>query len=282
MENLPIHFLIGSRLLVRLFPTNQKIRARLKPDTDFDVLLETEPSNDLKVKFKEAYGPKTEFHVIPLVWKYFTETTESLKNVLFTLKASHVCFDKVHAKKTFYDIFLMSEEGCTIIEPLFYELHSFWGNKFGQKWRADFTKESMDFFDDAVSREHVHDELHELVKKYNKPAFKFLQEEGQTTVWVCPEKWKTVSEDIRRQNIIEEARVLAIERDLTNPLGLTNQHQAFYKWVEAMVLRIAPIWQVPYICNNFSNFMKIREDYYSDFLNKQTISKHEQTNLFAN
>lgn len=271
------HYIIGSRLLKTLFPNNHKVQQRCKDTADYDVLIDHEPTPQDKECFKTMYGNKTECHFIPPLWNYLEDKKESLvvryvannvlKDVLFTLKASHVAFDKVHKKKTFYDIWSMSQEGCKVIEPLFYELHNFWTKKFGEKWRADFTKESSDFFNDAVSRENVHDDLHELVKKYDKPAFKYLQEDGQTTVYVCPEKFKNLTFDMQKQVIIEEAQVLAIEREFLNPDGIKNQYIAYSKWLEAMVDRIAPLWQVPFICNNFYNLLTYKNKFYHNGIN---------------
>ncbi len=259
------HYIIGSRLLKTLFPANHKVQQRCKDTADYDVLIDHEPTQQDKEYFKTMYGNKTECHCIPPLWNcvnHLVVSDDVFKNVLFTLKSSHVSFDKVHKKKTFYDIWLMSSEGCTVIEPLFYELHEFWTKKFGEKWRADFTKESSDFFNDAVSRENVHDDLHELVKKYDKPAFKYLQDEGQTTVYVCPEKFKNLTFDMQKQVIIEEAQVLAIEREFLNHDGIKNQYIAYSKWLEAMVDRIAPLWQIPFICNNFYNLLSHKSEFY--------------------
>lgn len=273
------HFLIGSRLFVKLFPDNPKIQKRLKDNTDYDVLVENEPTPEMIKYFKELYGQKTELHWIPILWRIFNyeDTFKSietegysylkdyLKDVYFTLKASHVSFDKVHKDKTFYDLFLMAEEGCVIIEPLFYELHDFWTKKFGEKWRADFTKESSEFFDDVVSRENVHDELHEAVKFYDVPAFKFLQEPDQTTVWVCPEKFKSTTEHIRQRVVIEEAQTLALERFIL-PKIINNKKIAYQKCLKGLVDRLAPLWMIIYIINNLNFFLNYEEDYGKTYL----------------
>lgn len=262
------HFVIGSRFFAKLFPNTEKIQKRVKENTDFDVLINEEPTEDLKKYFKEMYGSKTELHYIPILWEWMADETAEqdeleygyLKDVYFTLKASHVSFDKVHKDKTFFDLYLMSEEGCEIIEPLFYDLHEFWTEKFGDKWRADFTKESSDFFDDAVSRENIHDELHEAVKFYDKPAFKFLQEPDQTTVWVCPEKFRNATEHIRERVVIEEAETLALERFIL-PKIMNNRKVAYQKMVKALVDRLAPLWMSIYIINNLFYFLNFDEDY---------------------
>lgn len=253
-----------------LFPNNEKVQKRCKDDADWDVLVNEVPTEELKKYFKEKYGSKTELHYIPLIWdilvkneKYDFEFKQKyLTDVYFTLKASHIYFDKVHFEKTIYDLFLMNEEGCAIIEPLFWQLYEFWKAKFNEPWRADFTKESSEFFDDAVSRENVHDQLHESCKcpTLGQPAFKFLQEPNQTTVWVCPEKFKNTTEYIRKRVVIEEARTLALERDIITG-KITNKNIAYQKWIKALIQRLAPLWMTIYIINNIKYFLTLKEDY---------------------
>lgn len=266
------HFIIGSRLFKELFPDNERIQKRCKADADFDILVKHEPTSETIKYFKDIYDNKTEVSYIPLLWEWLDDESVDqeygyLKDVYFTLKASHVYFHKVHFKKTMYDLYLMSHEGCQIIEPLFYELYDFWKEKFGEPWRADFTKESSEFFDDAVSRENVHDELHLAVSHpdYGQPAFKFLQEPDQTTVWVCPEKFKNTTEHIRQRVVIEEAQTLAMERFLL-PKTLENKQVAYIRMVEALVQRLAPLWMTSYIINNLNYFLNYKEDYGKTYL----------------
>jgi hypothetical protein len=255
--------LIGSRLFAELFPSNPKVQQRCKETADYDFLVEIEPHPTFVDEMKQQFGNKTEVHYIP-VRELFTLLTrgsiEQRRNAYFTLKASHISFHKVHSRKTFYDLFLMSGEGCKIIEPLFYDLHKYWTDKFGEPWRADFTKESSDFFDDAVSRETLHDELHKSVAYYDQPAFKFLQEPNQTTVWVCPDKFKEVSEHIRQRVVIEEAQTLALERFILTR-KLPHLQIAYIRMVEALVDRLAPLWMTIYIINNLHYFLTFNENY---------------------
>ncbi len=272
------HYIIGSRLFKTLFPTNDRIQKRVKETADYDVLIDHEPTEEDTKYFKSIYGNKTECHCIPAFWyewKYLPELsfetlTDKLKfkqNLYFTLKASHASFDSVQKDKTFFDLYLMDEEGCQIIEPLFYKLHEYWTEKFGEKWRADFTKESSEFFNDAVSRENVHDELHKSCAFYDQPAFKFIQEPDQTTVWVCPDKFKATTEHIRQRVVIEEAETLALERFIL-PGVMSNKVIAYQKMVKALVDRLAPLWMTIYIVNNIKFFMDFREDYGKSYINQ--------------
>lgn len=269
------HSIIGSKLFAHLFPDNLKIQKRCSGNKDTDILLFVDYTDSIQMKdvYKQVYGSKTELHFIPDLNCYFENglnglpniTTNSelqtFRNMFFTLKASHYAWDTVHREKTIYDLFLMSEEGCKIIPELYYELHNYWTKKWGEKWRADFTKESEDFFDDAISRENIHDELHERVKYFDKPAFKYLQEEGQTTVYVDEKKFYEADELIRQRVIIEEAQTLALERFLI-PGIKKNQHTSYYHFIKALIERLAPLWMTVYIIENLNYFLTYKENYY--------------------
>lgn len=261
------HSLIGSKLFSKLFPDNIKIQKRCEGNKDTDVLvyypLDIKDAS-LKQYFKNLYGNKTEVHHIePIIELIDNKNVDILtyRNILFTLKASHIPWDTIHKEKTFYDLFLMSEEGCKIIPELYYELNQYWTNKFGEKWRADFTKESEDFFDDYVSRENVHDELHEKVKKFEQPAFKYLQEPGQTTVYVDEKKFYETTEEIRRAVVIEEAQVLALERFLL-PKIKENEFLSYLHFIKVLVERCAPLWMTIYIINNLNYFLTYKNKFY--------------------
>jgi hypothetical protein len=252
--------IIGSRLIKHLFPDFKRGN-----ESDWDILTK-EPIQD-KSFWEKLYGGRIELHYIPLIWDALKDNP---KDTIFTLKTSHVPWSTVHKPKTYYDIFFLSGKGCKIDERLFFALTDFWKEKFGEKWRADFTKESSDFFDDAVSRESLHDELHLHTAKYHQPAFKFLQDPNQTTVWVCPEKFKNADEDIRRRVIIEEAQTLALERFIIPERSITPHH-AYTNMVEVLIDRLAPLWMVPYIANNFHFFINHKEDFYSHYKQQEHV-----------
>jgi hypothetical protein len=47
------HFIIGSRLFKTLFPNNERIQKRCKETADYDVLVESEPSDETIKYFKD-------------------------------------------------------------------------------------------------------------------------------------------------------------------------------------------------------------------------------------
>lgn len=257
-----------------------KLQKRVNKNSDIDLLILDSSVTDIEIdEYIDNFlinwrGCKIEKHYIEPLVKYLEQHKllrgdgrydKDFKNVLFTLKASHVSWDDKHQKKTFYDLYLMSYFGAKIIPELYFDLVKFWENKFGYKpWRADFTMESKDFFNDAVSREELHDNVHWKVKKFDKPAYMYLQEEGQTTVYVDEKKFWEVDEEVRRAVIIEEAQALAIER-IIEPGKRIPARAAYRLFIEGLVERLSPQWMVPYIVNNFHYFIDYEEDYVKKF-----------------
>lgn len=264
------HVLIGSKAISNAFDGTDYGFDRYKEKSDVDVLLREWPENKFRARqfFKDFYETlKVDLHVIPPLWTAIEDAVDSSRNILFTLKASHLTYDPPRTEpKTVYDLINMSKLGCKINNRLFIQLYYHWMKQFGRKWRADFTEEADSFFDNAINTDIDHDFLHETFKKYDQPAFRYVQEPGQTTVWVDPFKFTKVGVEKRNAVIIEEAQVLAIERFHMQGSEV-NQHIAFRKMIVALVKRLAPLWMVPYILNNFHYFMIYQEDYYSK-LNK--------------
>jgi hypothetical protein len=256
------YFYIGSRALDLILPDEILIRKNIA-DRDHDILVHSSvDKTEAKLRFKQKFGDKVEIHQCDILWHALDEarTIQRIVDILFTLKVSHVMFHKHHKDKTLHDIVLLCEFG-KIDEELFFNLYEYWCTLFGTPWRADFTKESSDFFNDAVSREHQHDELHLTVAKFPQPAFKYLQNPDQTTVWVCPDKFRNADDDLKRQVIIEEAQVLALERDII-PGRCKHPQLSYIKKVYDLIDRLAPLWMIPYIAQNLKFFITHKQNYY--------------------
>lgn len=256
------YFYIGSRALEQLLPRNI-IGNRCKEHSDYDILIHSSVDKDItKKQFNRVFGNKVEIHQCDILWQAFDDARSDQRyiDILFTLKVSHVMFHKQHKDKTLYDIALLCDI-AKLDNDLFFKLYDYWCTLFGTPWRADFTQESNNFFDDAVSREHQHDELHLTVAKFPQPAFKYLQDPDQTTVWVCPDKFSNADENLKRQVIIEEAQVLALERDII-PNRCKNPQLSYIKKIYDLIDRLAPLWMVPYIAQNLKYFTTHKQNYY--------------------
>ena len=277
------HSLIGSRAFKPFFVelTDKFNKRAVGEKCDYDIIIPSdvpystkEEKNEVKKYFKSIYGETARLDIE--VNDYLHGLIEGMKtrildeelykqkmrDLFFTIKASHVIFDEVHKEKTYFDLYAMSKH-AEIIDVVYWKLQLMWIEKYGKKWRADFSKESSEFFDDAVSRENVHDQLHLMVAKEDQPAFKFMQHPGQTTVMVWEDLFWEETEQRRRNVVIEEAQALAIERDIyLAKRDPRRQHLYYIKWVKALIERLAPDWMVIYIINNLHYFFNHKEVYY--------------------
>ena len=248
------HYLIGSRLWKELYPNSN----RCKPNSDWDILVEKEID---KKYFENLYkSKKIELHAIPPLWDYLKSNSID-GNMLFTLKASHVFWSEHWFEKTLNDLFLLKERGCFLNRALFQNLYVFWENKFGPIKYPNFKLSTEEFFQDYVIRKVSHDELHNSVKKFEWPAYKYAQKPNQTTVEIHENIFLLLKPEIQKRIVIEEAQVLGIER-----LLLTNKtqniHIAYLEGLKLLIKRLAPLWLAVYIIENIYEFLSYREDYY--------------------
>jgi hypothetical protein len=238
--------LIGSRRMVELFDIRRDVT---NSDWDYLTTVPVEKSG------------KVEIHLDPLLYYLYTKYPDE-RVMLFTLKASHFPFHRHHLKKTLYDLHQMQKTGVKLDESLFYILYYYWEGKFGKPWRADFTKDSAEFFDDAVSRESLHDDLHELSKGFDMPAFRYLQDPAQTTVYVDRDKFFEATEELRQRVVIEEAQTLALERYASKGIG--TPQIIYSEFISGLIERLAPLWMAPYIINNLDFFLTYKDEKYNE------------------
>ncbi len=72
-------------------------------------------------------------------------------------------------------------------------------------------KTVADFFDDAVTKVHNHDMLHEMIAYYDAPLYTRLQRDP-SMAWCERDLWETLSYDDKCKCVAEESYVIAIER----------------------------------------------------------------------
>lgn len=138
----------------------------------------------------------------------------SLK-VLYLLKMSHRFLDNAHFYKTMADIRLMRT--LTKADFLFAEEKSpAWylsrveENYFNNKY-PKLNTEKNQFFTDNVNYRYDHDELHEVVKIDDEPAYRSLLVDGQE-VLMDERKFYKAQFNKKLNCVVEEASVLALER----------------------------------------------------------------------
>jgi len=133
-------------------------------------------------------------------------------NVLYMLKMSHR-FKKnsPHFLKTMKDIHFMRSLGAEITG----ELVDIYNKRMKETYNYSHPKlnvSSGEFFSgDGVNYVYQHDDIHDAIALYDKPAFRYYMFEG-AQVLTSMDKFFEVEEEYRLLGVYEEACVLALER----------------------------------------------------------------------
>lgn len=133
-------------------------------------------------------------------------------NILYLLKMSHR-FKKnsVHFLKTMKDIHFMRSLGAEITG----ELVDIYNKRMKETYNYSHPKlnvSSGEFFSgDGVNYVYQHDDIHDAIALYDKPAFRYYMVEG-AQVLTSMDKFFEVEEEYRLLGVYEEACVLALER----------------------------------------------------------------------
>lgn len=105
-----------------------------------------------------------------------------------------------------------------------------------------------EFFTDNVPYQYDHDDLHEAVKHFAKPAYQYYMKEG-SEVMCDKDKFFAQTEEIRLAGVLEETYVLALERAVI-PNG-TDPVVAFKIALEKVCTSITSGWFREYAWENY-------------------------------
>ncbi len=193
------------------------------------------------------------------VAKYIIPT----KDELLTLKASHLIYD-IKWGKHLYDTGVLVRNGAKIIESLFYDLVDFWESIHGKRRTSDLTLDAENFFDNAVNGKtgFDHDHLHTLLKDI--PTYTKILKDG-SEVEPDVNKFKELSLKDKLSVVEEEVMVMAYER--FNKIGYRHAYSVMLK---KFILNHAPIWEVPFIIENYGKLEKPSFNYYKAIENEKS------------
>lgn len=189
--------------------------------------------------------------------------------VCLMLKLSHRFLkNSPHFWKTMKDIALLklmipyglSEWLLPILKKREYETYTYSHPKLNT------SKESF-FRDDNVSYVYDHDELHEVVKLFDKPAYQYFKP-VENEVYCSSELFFNSSEEIRLAAVYEESCVLALERSLVPFNGKLVYSDAFALALSKVCTSITSGWFREYAYNNAYNVIDLFESQKSDFYSK--------------
>lgn len=227
--------LIGSKALKHWFSDFN----REPSDTDYLCTKEEIPK-------KKEY--KTEYLFIPPLLKYidYKNDTYLEKNLLFTLKISHLFWD-FKWEKHIFDVTFMKSKGCVLNKPLFNELYEFWNIKHGENKRSNLELSKEEFFNNALKK-YDHDYLHTLINPI--PIFTKILKEGKD-VEVDESKFNQLPFEDKLELVREEIYVMAYER-----LAGRDFRTAYSWMLKKFIMNHAPLWEALFIIENYQYLYK--------------------------
>lgn len=204
------------------------------------------------------------------------------KNELYTLKVSHSFWSLPNNswEKHVFDLTFLKEKGCTLIEPLFYELFEYWNTIHGKRLdsfektnkKLMRTKESLDakkFFTNNVKDTRDHDYLHTVLLKHpyfngqELPTYtKVLKDDSD--VDVCMEKFKNLSEEDKFKVTFEELCVMASENRYPKEMHYKIK---YVKMLKQFILGHCKVVQGLWIIQNYKKLVTTIPFNYEEFLN---------------
>lgn len=211
---------------------------------------------DYKHPFK--LKERVEFLYNPILYKRYNGFGIIKPEDLLTLKMSHLIYN-IKWDKHCFDMLWLMDKGVKYDLDLFYELVEFWKTIHKSK-RSNLKMSAKDFFDNAIEFPIPHDKLHELLTYPNPPTYKkILVGEVETS----KEKFDALSFEDKCNLVREEIFVMGMER--FNHLPYKN---AYYKMFRKFIQGHAPIYEIPFILENFNLLYTTDFDFITFFKNK--------------
>jgi len=170
-------------------------------------------------------------------------------NLLYNLKCSHFGWD-IHWLKTANDILFLKSKGCKFDPELYKKLVNGWIKVHGKKWAALKDKDAGAFFNDAVNRKYVHDDIHKAVAVYDEPLYYRILE-NENSVKCLERKFKQLS--IRDQLLLvqEEIWVTALERYLIPSDFTAGDKLSYSKSLKKLITTMSSGWFKMFIIENY-------------------------------
>lgn len=119
------------------------------------------------------------------------------------------------------------------------------------------------FFTSNFQYIYDHDSIHKAVALYDKPAYKYYQEEN-SEVFCSKELFFQQSKEIRLAGVIEETYVLALERSQIPNNGNVDRKTSFKLALEKVCTSITSGWFRQFAWENYDDILKLYNDNYVD------------------
>lgn len=192
---------------------------------------------------------------------------------LIVLKTAHLGWD-IKWLKHVSDVEFLKRKGYSVTnEKLYNNLVKAFTRKHGKKWASLKNKDSTTFFEDAVQRKYVHDDIHNVVAVYDKPLYESLLFEGVS----CSRKgFDKLTYDDKLNLVKEEVWVTALERYLIPEDFKCSKIHAYQKALKKLATTMSSGWFKYFILTNID---VLRAD--RDFTYIEKFKRAEQQNKLS-
>jgi hypothetical protein len=166
---------------------------------------------------------------------------------LLLLKTAHLGWD-IKWEKHVFDVEFLRRKGYFFTNEKQYNiLVKAFTRKHGKKWASLKGKDSNTFFEDAVQRKYVHDDIHNVVAIYDKPLYESLIYEGVS----CSRKGFDNLSYVDKINLVkEEVWVTALERWLIPNDFKCSKIEAYQKALKKLATTMSSGWFKYFILTN--------------------------------
>lgn len=127
-----------------------------------------------------------------------------------------------------------------------------------------------DFFDDAVKKYYVHDDIHKIMAFYDEPIYEKLKVDK--TLAKCEKNlWSNLNYDTQTKCVAEECFVIAVERFLIPKLEINERYMpekmSFNKALEKVCTTLTSGWFRDFAIDNWKTIKELGESvsFYSKF-----------------
>lgn len=133
---------------------------------------------------------------------------------LYTLKISHMPFNKLKWERHLGQIWLMKNIGASIDRQLHSHLWGIWERRFSSKRHINFNKDVKSFFNIGPNHYEEHEKIHQKVMFYNQPLHYEIRKDKEKAL--CSEElFLGLNQEDRIKLAVEEVLVISIERRIS-------------------------------------------------------------------
>lgn len=188
-------------------------------------------------------------------------------DLLLTIKASHANWN-IHWDKTMADIRFLKSKGHTINVPIYKKLVKDWTKVHGKMSAPMKGKTSKTFFEDAVKRKYIHDDVHKVVAFYDEPLYHRILK-GDGTVVCLESKFNELSLEDKIKLVREEVYVTALERWIIPNNYKYSAGKAYKQALRKFITTMSSGWLSLWMIDNIEHIALNDVDYVTKFKERE-------------